>query len=117
MGAVEPGAQLGEIGDDEAAGHRRGRGADVGGEVDERRVLLVPDRGHDRHRALGDRADEALVREREQVLEAAAAAGDHEHVDAACAEVGDRRRDRRRGARALHVRLGDEHVRRRKARR
>ena len=68
--ALEPRVQLGEVRDDEPAGDRRRRGADVGGEVDERRVLLVPDGRDDRHRAGGDGAHEPLVRERQQVLEA-----------------------------------------------
>ena len=63
----------------------------------------------------GDRPDDALVGERQQVLEAAAAAGEHDHVGAARAEVADRGRDRRSRARALHVRLRDEHVRGREA--
>ena len=43
-----------------------------------------------------DGADEALVGEGQQVFEAAAAARDHDHVDAARAELGDRRLDRAR---------------------
>ena len=43
MGALEPGAELGEVGDDEPAGDRGRRGADVRRQVDERRVLLVAD--------------------------------------------------------------------------
>ena len=85
--AVEGGAELGEIRHDEAPGDRRRRGAHVGGEVDERRVLLVADRGDDRHGAGGDGAHEALVRERQQILEAAAAAGDDDHVGSAPAEL------------------------------
>ena len=106
--AVEPRVQLGEVRHDEAAGDRRRRGADVGGEVDERRVLLVADRRDDRHRAGGDRAHEPLVRERQQVLERPAAAGEHDHVGAALAQLAERRGDLGSGARALHVRLGDE---------
>ena len=75
VGAVEPRVQLGEVRHDEPSGDGRRRGADVGGEVDERRVLLVPDRRDDRHRARGDRAHEPLVGERQQVLERPAAAG------------------------------------------
>ena len=115
--AFEPRVQLGEVGDDEAARDRRRRGAHVGGEIDERRVLLVPDRRDDRHRAGRDGAHEALVGEREQVLEAAAAAREHDHVGAAFAQLAERGRDLAGCARALHVRLGHEHVRRREARR
>ena len=110
-GALELVAQLGEVRDDEPCGGRRRRRADVGGEVAQRRVLLVPDGGDERHGAVGDRPHDALVGEREQILEAAAAAREHDHVGAARAEVADRGRDRRGRARALHVRLRDEHVR------
>ena len=76
----------------------------------------MADGGDDRHRARGDRADEPLVAEREQILEAAAAAREHDHVDAGLrAELAQRVDDALRGARALDVRLGDEHVRRREA--
>ena len=67
-------------------GRRAGRGgrrrrAHVGGEVAERRVLLVADRGDDRHRRGRDRAHHALVAEREEVLDASAAAGQDDHLD------------------------------------
>ena len=105
--------QLGDVGDDELPGHRRRRGAHVGGEVAERRVLLVPDRGDDGDRAGRDRPDEPLVAEREQILEAAAAAREDDHVHAGLlAERPQRVDDPAGGPRALHVRLGDEHVRR-----
>ena len=70
-----------ELRDDEPARRRRRRGADVGGEIAQRRVLLVADRGHDRHAARCHRADDAFVAERQEVLEAAAAAGEHDHLD------------------------------------
>ena len=101
-------AQLGEVGHDEP---RRGggrRGAHVGGEIAERRVLLVADRRDDGHVASGDRAHDAFVGERKQVLEAAAAAGEDDHVGTAPTEVADRRADRSGRARALDVGLGDE---------
>ena len=113
--ALETLAQLGQVWHDEPRGSRRCRGAGVRGEVAQRRVLFVPDRRDERHRAAGDRPHDALVGERQQVLEAAAAAREHDHVGAARAEVADRGRDRRRRARALHVRLRHEHVRGRKA--
>ena len=53
--APSPGS-LGKIGDDQARSGRRGRRAHVGGEVAERRVLLVADRGDHRHGAAGERA-------------------------------------------------------------
>ena len=118
MRALEPREELVEVGDDEPAGDGRRRRADVGGEVAERRVLLVADGRDDRHGAGGDRPHEALVGEREQVLEAAAAAREHDDVDSGSAQTAaERVDDRGGGARALHVRLGDEHVRRREARR
>ena len=76
------------------AGSGRRRRAPVGGEVAERRVLLVADRRHDRHRARDDRAHEPLVAERQQVLEAAAAAGEDDDVDVGLGR--DRARARRR---------------------
>ena len=97
--ALEPGASSVEVGDDEPAGDRGRRGADIRRQVDERRVLLVADGRHHRHRAGCDRSDEPLVRERQEILEAPAAAGEHHHVHPARAEVADRGRDRRDGAR------------------
>ena len=87
MGAVEPGAELGEVGDDEPAGDRGRRGAHVGDQVEQRRVLLVADRADHRHAASRDGADEPLVGEGQQILEAAAAAGDDDHVGAALAQL------------------------------
>ena len=65
----------------------------------------------------GDRADEPLVAEGQQVLEAAAAPGDHDHLDVRlAAEPGEGLDDRARGPRPLDVRFRDEHARGRKAR-
>ena len=83
-----------QVGDDEPAGDARSRGADVGGEVAERRVLLVADRAHDRHRAVGDRAHEPLVAER--------AAGPR-----SCRRRARRRRRRRRSRAEGAQRLDD----------
>ena len=60
----------------------------------------MTDRGDRRHRAGSERANQALVAEREQVLEAAAAAGDDDDVD--LGRVADRpeRLDDRNRARA-----------------
>ena len=75
----------------------------------------MPDRGDDGHRTGGDRPHEPLVAEGEQVLEAAAAPRDDDHVDLRlAAECAQRLDHGPGGARALHVRLADEHVRRRK---
>jgi hypothetical protein len=108
-GAVEPAEQLSQVRDDELPGGRRGRGADVRGEIAERGVLLVSDGRDHGDRALGDRADDALVAEGEKILEAAAAAGQDDHVDVwVLAESADRCHDLGGCARALHVSLGDE---------
>ena len=109
--AVEPGEELAEVGHDEPRGHARRGGAHVGDEVAQRRVLLVADRRDDRHRAGGDGAHDPLVAERQQVLEAAAAAREHDHVDAGRAQTSPSAVDeRRRRPRPLDVGLGDEHV-------
>ena len=79
--SLEAGGELCQVRDDEARGCGRRRGARVGDEVGERRVLLVTDRGDDRDRAGGDRAHEPFVAEREEVLEAPAAAGEDDDVD------------------------------------
>ena len=79
-GPAEPFEELAEVGDDEAAGCRRRRGADVGGEVAERRVLLVPDRRDNWNRATRDGTDEPLVAEGEEILEAPSPARDDDHV-------------------------------------
>ncbi len=101
--------QLIEVGDDELAGGGGCRGADVGGEVAERRVLLVTDRRDDGDAARRDGAHDALVAEREQILEAASATGEDDHVDVRLlAERGERGDDLRGGARPLDVRLCDE---------
>ena len=98
--AVEPIRQLRELRDDELPRHRRRGRAYVGGEVAERRVLLVAHRGDDRHRARGDRPDEPLVAERQQILEAAAAAGEDDHVDVRLLAERVQRVDDRRAPRA-----------------
>src|SRR5918997_775607 len=88
-----------------------GGGAAVGGEVDQRGVRLVPDRADQRDRALGGGAHHGLLVEGHEVLEAAAAARDDQHVGAwHGAEAVARKRakstdgggDRLRRARALH---------------
>ena len=106
-----------EVGNDEPCGRRRGRGADVRGEVAERRVLLVSDGADDGHRATRHCADDALVAERQQILEAAAAAREDDDVDLRLgADRGERLGDGHRRARALDERLGDEQPGRREPR-
>src|SRR4051794_24481256 len=109
-GAVEPPEELVQVGHDEARGHARRRGTRVGREVAERRVLLVADGRHDRHGAGGDRPHQPLVAEGKEILEAAAAPGDDDHVDALfpaertqCLDHGAR------CPRPLDVGLADEH--------
>ena len=113
----EHGVELGEIRHDERAGCGRRRRARVGGEVAERRVLLVTDRRHDGDAGGGDGAHDGLVAEREEVLEAPAAAGEHDDVHLGVrgqrCERGD---DRVRGALALHARLAHDDPRRRESR-
>src|SRR6476646_4497094 len=112
-GAVEPAEQLSQFRHDELSRSRRGRGADVRREVAERRVLLVPYSGDHGDGALGDRPDDTFVAEGEEILEAAAAAGEDDDVHVrVLAESSDRGDDLAGGARALHVRLGDEYRRR-----
>ena len=96
--AVEPLQQLRQVRDDEPAGDARGGGANVSGQVAERRVLLVADRAHDGNRAVGDRPHEPLVAEGQQVLKAPAASRHDDHVDAFAAERAESL-DHRAGAR------------------
>ena len=113
-GALEPFMELAEIRDDEPRGRGRRRCANVCREVAERGVLLVADRGDDRNCAGRDRTDEPLVAEGQEILEAAAAAGDDDDVEFRhLAEAPQRLRDRARSTRALHVGLGHDDVRRR----
>ena len=81
--AVRARAELLDIRHDQSRGVCRSRRTHVGGEVAERRVLLVADSRDDRHRCAGDRAHDALVRERQEILEAPTPASEHEHVRAA----------------------------------
>ena len=84
-------------------------GADVGDQVEQRLVGLVADRGDDRRADGVHRADQRLVGERQQVLDRAAAAGDHDHVDGRVAveplhgldHLGRRARALHRGVRDL----------------
>ena len=92
--ALEARAELADVGHDEARGGGRRRRAHVGGEVAERGVLLVADRRDDRDGARSDGADDALVGERQQILEAASAAREDDHVGATRGEVPDRSGDR-----------------------
>ena len=64
-------------------GGRRRRRAQVGDEVGDREVGLVADGRDRRDRGGRDRARDALLVEGPQVLEAAAAAREHDHVEAA----------------------------------
>ena len=66
-------------------------------------------RGDQRYRAGRDRANEPFVAERQQVLEATAAAREHDHVDLRRrAELVESVGHRLCRERSLHVGLGDE---------
>ncbi|CAK7281344.1 hypothetical protein SGPA1_12137 [Streptomyces misionensis JCM 4497] len=58
----------------------RGGGAQIGDQIEERGVRFVPDRGHHGRTAPRHRPHQLLVGERQQVLHAAPAAGDDDHV-------------------------------------
>ena len=80
----------------------------IGHVVEQGRVLLVPDRAHHRRPARRDRPDQRLVGEREQVLQRAAAPGDHDHVHVGVLVEAPQRVDDLRGrVRSLHRRLLD----------
>ena len=116
--AIEPGAQLGQIG-------TTSRPATDGVEARTSAARSTsgvscswPTADDDRHRAGGDRPHEPLVGEREQILEAAAAAGDDHDTSTPRAQSSSiAAAIDGCGARALDVGLGDEDVRRREARR
>ena len=84
------------------------------------RRAACPARGRRRSRpapAGRDRADDALVAEREEILEAAAASCEDDHVDLGLGgQPRQGRGDRGGGLRPLNVSLGHHDVRRRKAR-
>ncbi|CAM5305919.1 hypothetical protein SBADM41S_09680 [Streptomyces badius] len=67
---------------DDLLGRVRGRGgAQIGDQVQQRGVRLMADRGDHRRTAGGHGPDQLLVGERQQILDAAAAPGHHDHVD------------------------------------
>ena len=109
--AAEVRHQLGLLADDQLGGGRGRRGPEVGHEVGDRHVGLVADGGDHRDLRGGDRAGHRLLVEGPEVLERAAAAGEHEHVEAAQAvEVGQRLDDVGRRAVPLHPHGVDQHV-------
>ena len=82
---IEAGHAVGEVDagpHDPLRGRRRRGGAVVGHEVRDRVVGLVPDGGHHGSARGGDRPRDALLVEGLEILEAAAATGDHQHVEA-----------------------------------
>lgn len=94
---------LGEVGHDPLARVGGGGGAPVGDVVEQRGVLVVADGADDGCEAVGDHADERLVAEGQEVLDGAAAAGDHDDVDVAHGvELADRGGHLGDRARALH---------------
>ncbi|CAM5314435.1 hypothetical protein SBADM41S_03762 [Streptomyces badius] len=67
---------------DDLLGRVRGRGgAQIGDQVQQRGVRLMADRGDHRRTAGGHGPHQLLVGERQQILDAAAAPGHHDHVD------------------------------------
>ena len=106
---VDAGADLG-LGLDHVLGRGRGSGrAQVGHEVRDGVVGLVPDRGDGRNLGGGERPRHPLFVEGPEVLEAAAAAGDDDHVEALQPVEGpDALDDLGRGLLALHARGVDE---------
>ena len=79
--ALEPVLQLRQVGYDETGGSGRSRGAHIGGEIAERRVLLVADGGDDGNGARRERPHDGLVAEGQEVVEASPATGDDDDVD------------------------------------
>ena len=110
---LEGRAELLLVGDDEALPPRSASPRARPPRVAERRVLLVPHGRDDRNRACRHRAHHGLGAEGEEVLEAAAAAGEHDDVDLRVrCEPAQRGDDRLRRAAALHARLADDDLRR-----
>ena len=80
----------------------------VGDEVEQRGVDVVPDGADDRGARGGDRPQHRLVAERQEVLDAATAAGDDDDVDLRVGvELGEGRGDLGHRVRALHGDLAD----------
>src|SRR3990170_2847340 len=114
--ALEPRAQVAQVGHDESSGRGRRGGPDVGGQIAERRVLLVPDGGDNGHGGCRDGPDDRLVAEREEILEAPASAREnydvHLGVRGQCPKGSD---DRSGGSLALNASFADDDLRGRKA--
>jgi hypothetical protein len=72
--------EVAQVGHEQFRGGRRRRRAQVGGEVGDREIDFVADRGDDGDRAGADRARDRFVVERPQVFERAAAPREQEHV-------------------------------------
>ena len=84
--------------------------------VEERAVGFVADRADHRRAARGHRPQQRLVGERQQVLDAAAAAGDDDDLDVlGGVEVGQQRQDARYRRRTLHGGVADLEAHRRPA--
>ena len=96
--------------DDQLRGGRRCRRAQVGDEIGDREIRLVPHRRDDRDGGGGDRPRDHLLVESPEVLHRAAAAADDEHVDVAPpGQLRDRRRDLRTRPLALDAHRVEEH--------
>ena len=95
---------LAHVRHDALGGIGRCGGAYIGRQIDERPVVLMADRRDDRRRAGRRGAHHAFVGEPHEVLEAAAAARDDDHVHIRVGvELLDRRDDVRRALLALHM--------------
>ena len=102
--------QVAPVRNQQFGGHRRGRRAQVGGEIGQGEIGLVAHRRHHRHRRGGDGAHQRLVVERPQVFQRSAAAGQQHHlVTAAGRGPAQQVGDLRRGAFALHQAGQDIH--------
>ncbi len=108
--------EVADVRNDERSGRGGRRRPRVGCEIAQRRVLLVAHGRHDRNAGGSDGADDRLVAEGKEILEAATSAGEDDDVHVRMAgELGERGDDRVRGALPLHPRLADHDLRRREA--
>ena len=104
----EAAQQFARIGSDEFRRRARGRRAQVGGEVRDGEIDLVPDRGDDRNPGARDRPCDDLLIKLPQILRAPAAAPDDDHIHRLepqfrkTIQLLDRRRDLLRGPLPLH---------------
>ena len=82
MQPIDPAAEVVLRRDHHFGGCRRRRRAQVGDEIGDRDVGLVPDGGDDRHGARGNRSRHAFLVERPEIFDRSAAAAGDDDVDA-----------------------------------